>query len=107
MSSKRISLGSTRSAKPPVGPLLERSSPLRASCCRILARKCAGISSCSLTGKLLQDLGQKVRRNLLLLCDVLHHGIFAFLHLRQVNKGANCVLGRSRINHQSPPCKSE
>ena len=39
ISSRRISLGSTRRAKPPVGPLLERSRPLRASCCKIFARK--------------------------------------------------------------------
>src|ERR1017187_10143949 len=41
------SAAGTRNAQPPVGPLLERNNPFRASCYRILARKCAGMSSCS------------------------------------------------------------
>src|ERR1039458_8445357 len=126
MSSKRISLGSTRRATPPLGPLANPAGAVgvghrpvegfddvqQADFAWIhpkgeaASRALAGTQQ-TLAGELLQYLGQEMSRNLFLLRDVLHHGILAFLHLRQVNKGANCVLGRSRIDHQSPPYNSE
>ena len=39
--------GATFKQNPPVGPLLDFNSPFRAICCRIFARKCAGICSSS------------------------------------------------------------
>jgi hypothetical protein len=41
---------------------------------------------------LLQNLGQKMRRDLFLLGDVLDHGVLAFRNLRQVHKRPDGVL---------------
>src|ERR1039457_2053170 len=47
----------------------------------------------TLASKLLQNLRQEMSPNILLLRDVLDHGVFAFGHLRQVHECAYCIFG--------------
>ena len=62
----------------------------------------------TLASKLLQDFRQEVSGNFLLLSDILHHGVFAFVHLCQMDEGANRVFSRPRIDHSLiPPRYSE
>jgi hypothetical protein len=63
------------------------------------ARRTLARTEQAFTRKLLEDFGKEMRGDLLLLGDVLHHGVPALRHLCQVYKGADRVFCRSGVDH--------